>query len=109
MDPESAPERLPEHIQLPLVWVAAEEEPIQLANQFLVQFDKDTLFLSVGQTAPPAILGTPEEQFEQLKALSFVAVKTIGRFSLTRRNVAELIDVLTKVATAFDTKPEETG
>ncbi len=101
MDPKS-PEEIPERLQLPLVWVAPEEQPVLTGNQFLVQFEKDLFFVSVGQLTPPAILGTPEERYAQAKGLSFVPVKTVARFSLTRRNVEELIGVLKEMATNFD-------
>jgi len=102
VDPEAGPEGVPEPIQLPLVWVATEDQVIQLGNQFLMQFDQETFFLSVGQVSPPAFLGTVEERYEQAKALAFVPVKTLGRYSMTRGNVEQLIDLLSSMRTNFD-------
>jgi len=47
-----------------------------MANQFLSQIDQDgTFILSVGQVAPPVLLGTPEEHRAQAAGLPFVAVR----------------------------------
>ncbi len=111
MDTEAGPEEVPESIQLPLVWVTPEDLVIHLGNQFLVQFDSEFFYLSVGQVAPPTFLGTPEERFEQARALQFVPVRTLGRYSLSRQNVQQLKDLLDQMMGNFDeqTRQEETG
>jgi hypothetical protein len=93
---------IPERIELPLVWVAPEDLPIELGNQFLIQFDGDNFFLSVGQVSPPTFLGTVEERFAQAQALSFVPVRTLGRYSMNRRNVDQLVDLLIQMRANFD-------
>lgn len=111
MDPEAGPEGIPESIQLPLVWVAPDELVVQLGNQFLVQFDTEAFYLSVGQVAPPAFIGTPEERLEQARALQFVPVRTLGRYSLSRRSVEQLKDLLVQMMDNFDEQAgrEEAG
>lgn len=86
-----------EQIQLSIVWTGAEDVPIFFANQFIVQFDGDlgAHILTVGQLAPPALIGTPEEKREQAERLDFVAVNTVARLAFTPARMQELIGVLT--------------
>jgi hypothetical protein len=85
-----------EQVQLPVVWTGAEDVPILFANQFIAQFDGDlgAHILTVGQLAPPALIGTPEEKREQAERLDFVAVSIIARLAFTPSRMQELIGVL---------------
>lgn len=91
-----------DRIAVPLAWVEA-DEPVAFANQFLFQQVMENDFvLSVGQAFPPPLLGTPEEQRDQARQLPFVPVRTLGRFSLTRERVVELVNVLQGVLARSD-------
>jgi hypothetical protein len=82
-------------LQVPLVWVGLDDVEILYANQFIGQLDdRCEAVLSIGQVMPPPVLGTPEEQREQAKNIPFVQVRTIGRVSLTRARIEELMNVL---------------
>jgi hypothetical protein len=92
----------PETFQARAVWIAPEEETIQFANQFAVQFLGETFVVSMGQVAPPMILGTDEERQQQAESISFLPVKTLGRFSMPRSNLEEFIGVLQQVIGQYD-------
>jgi hypothetical protein len=89
-------------VQLPLVWVGGDEVPILFANQFLGQYHQDDFLLTVGQLAPPALLGTPEERREEALTMSFVPVKVLARFGMTRSRVEDLIGVLQQTLKNFE-------
>jgi hypothetical protein len=84
----------PDAIQIPAVWIGGDETPILLVNQFLGQFQDNEFILTFGQFAPPALIGTEKERREQVKEISFVPVKALARFTLTRSRLEELIGVL---------------
>lgn len=63
--------------EIPVSWVGAEELPILYANQFVGQVHEDTFFLTIGQLVPPALIGTPEEQAEQLEEIAYLPVKPL--------------------------------
>jgi hypothetical protein len=85
----------PEPIQLPGVWVGLEDLSIQMTSQFVAQIAApNEIILGFGQSAPPMIFGTPEEQRAQLQALRFIQVRPTARLALTAFRVKELIDVL---------------
>lgn len=67
---------------VPLVW----EEPglAVLANQALLQFDGNLVYLTFGQTKPPLITGdTEEEKREQLEKVHSIAVSPVARIAMT--------------------------
>ena len=88
--------------QLPLSWIGYEEEPIQFANQFLVQIQPGEIVIALGQVTPPAVLGTPEEQKEQIKGWPFVPVRVAGRYGLTRARLEEFRGLLNRMADEYD-------
>jgi hypothetical protein len=86
----------PAEIQIPLVWTGAEDAPILFANAFVCQFDQDlgAHLLTVGQVAPPPLIGTPDEVREQLDRIDFVPVRVIARLALTPARMTELLAAL---------------
>lgn len=97
--PDEADEQI---VQVPVAWVGVDEAPITLVNQFLGQFQQDEFILTFGQFAPPALLGTPEERLEEARSISFVSIKVLARFGLTRARVEELIGVLEQTLKNYD-------
>lgn len=90
-------------IQIPAVWTVPDDQRFEFANQFAVQVDNDGMFfLSMGQTAPPLLLGTPEEKFEQARHLAFVPIKSVGRFSITPANIERLMGILQELKDNYD-------
>ena len=96
-------------ITLPVVYVGAEDEPILFANQFVIQHEKNEFVLTVGQLQPPILLGSPEERKEQAKKLTYVPIKVVARFGLTRQRLAELIEALQSNLRKYDKKQEHTS
>lgn len=87
----------PDAIAVPVVWSSPEDVPILYANTFVCQFEQtlDAFILTVGQLTPPALIGaTVEELREQAEQITFVAVKPVARFGLTRARLEELIALL---------------
>jgi hypothetical protein len=81
--------------RVPLIWEEQEDvAPIAFANQFIVQHQPHEFVLMVGQVVAPPLLGTDEDKRKQLEHISYVPIRTIGRFALTRRRMVELITVL---------------
>jgi hypothetical protein len=86
-------ERLDEGQQkgIPFLWLGPEDVPILFVNQFVSQFYHDAFIVTIGQTAPPPVVGTPEEIAEQLEDVSYVPVKPAVRLGLSESAMRELI------------------
>ena len=96
-------------ITLPVTYLGLEDVPILFANQFVIQHEKNEFVLTVGQLQPPILLGSPEERKEQAKRLTYVPIRVVGRFGLTRQRLAELIEVLQSNLRTYDKKQEHTS
>src|SRR3954453_1270429 len=93
-----------EPLVLPLAWVGLDEQPILYANQFLGQANAGEITLTIGQAAPPALLGSPEQQREQAEAISYVPVRPLVRVNVSRDRLEELIQVLTETLQNADAR-----
>lgn len=93
-------------VQVPLSWVGIEDLTILLANQFIIQYTEDGFFLTVGQVAPPPLLGTPEERKEQATQLTFVPVRPLARFNMTEDGLRQLIGILQENLSNYDAAKE---
>jgi hypothetical protein len=98
-DPANAPVRVQ--------WPGVESLQIHMANQFLFQIDPvgtdpDLLILTVGQLAPPALLGTDDEKVKTFAAMGYqLNVTPLARYGITPRRLDELIETLQKMQTIF--------
>jgi hypothetical protein len=93
----------PVGIELPLVWVGIEELPIQMVSQMMVQVQaKDEIILTLGQTSPPILIGTPEQQAAAASRIPFIPVRALVRSSLTSNRVREVIKALTDLLEKHD-------
>jgi hypothetical protein len=93
----------PDQVSLPLAWIGVEDVPVLASNQMLIQFSaKDEFLLTFGHVGPPIVLGTQEQQREQLKTLTYAPVKPVARLGLTRQRVEEVIKVLTESLESHD-------
>lgn len=89
-----SPDR-PPPINVPLSWVGYDEAAEVYANQFLVQYQPENSFvMGIGQSTPPALIGSPEELAEQASQIEFVPVRTLARIAMTEEKMKELIAVL---------------
>jgi len=81
-------------VSVPLVWVDLDAVSVEMANQFVSQFEPDQFILTVGQVAPPMIIGSEEERLEQLRRISYAPVRTLARVSMSPARMRELVSVL---------------
>ncbi len=82
-------------VTVPVVWVGADDLPVQFLNQIVGVVQPNEIFLTLGTMVPPALLGsTPEEREDAARRLAFIPVKPIVRLGLTRQRLEELIRVL---------------
>ena len=81
---------------LPLKWDDPGLQPATMANQFMLQVagDDQQVFFAFGQSAPPFLSGDTASQNEQLKKVHNVAVRVIGRYSLSFHSLRQLHQIL---------------
>lgn len=72
------PQPVPIQVNLPIVFLDAEERVYERANAFVLSATQDGIHITVGQIQPPVLLGTPEQQQAQAAQLSYVGVKWTG-------------------------------
>lgn len=96
---------------IPTTWIGAEDLPVLFVNTFVgqVQPQEKAFYLTIGQTVPPALLGTPEEQTEQLEQIAYVPVKPVARLAFTRSRLEELIAILRTNLDQYDQIVGEDG
>lgn len=99
--PEGAPEGT---VQVPAVWVGAEDLPVEFVNQFVGVVHPGEVFLSLGTVVPPTIIGnTDEERKAQAESIRFVQVKPVARIALTPERLREFIGVLQQTMANYET------
>ena len=91
---------------VPTLFIGADDETVQFANHFAIQHLEGEFVLTISQLSPPVLLGTDEEKREQVRALSYVPIKVIGRFGFTRGRLESLIEVLQTNLARFDESKE---
>jgi len=96
-----------EQVGVPIAFLGIEDVPVLYANHFIIQHNQNEFILSVGQLSPPILLGTPEEQAEQARQLSYVPVKIVARLAMTRQRLSELIGILQTNHATYDSKKRE--
>ncbi len=89
-------------IAVPVVFIGLEDVPILFVNQFVISFQQDEFILTMGQLAPPVLLGSEEEQREQAAQLSYVPVKVVGRVGMNRLRMGELVSLLQTQLQRYD-------
>ena len=97
----------PQRRDIPVAWIGAEDLPILLVNQFVVQVHEDTFFLTIGQMTPPALIGTPEQRAEQLEQIAYIPVKPVARLALSLDDVRRLASSLNATLDQYEQQGEE--
>lgn len=87
------PEKL-EAIDIETDLVGLHDVPLMAANLFIAQVHQDEVILTIGQAAPPVVMGTSEEVREQLKQIDKVPARVVARLSLTPLRLRQLIGIL---------------
>ena len=100
--------RVPEGVNLPIVWTGVDDMPIVFVNQTIGQVGQQSeVILTFGQLAPPAILGeTQEERDRQIRDLTHIPIKPVARLALTRAGLEQLVDVLHQTLANHDKAQE---
>ena len=83
-----------EQFELPFFFIGSEDVPIVLSNLQVVQHVQQEFIITFGQFSPPVVLGTPEEQLEQVKSKPYLPVKTVARVAMSPQRVGDLIKAL---------------
>lgn len=83
-----------EQIELPFFFIGSEDIPIVLSNLQVIQHVQQEFIITFGQFSPPVVLGTPEEQMEQMKSKPYLPVKTVARVAMSPQRVGDLIKAL---------------
>ena len=96
---EAQPQEQPEEtITLRINWRAADDVPVYVGNQFMLQFTPEGYVLSIGQVLPPGIIGaTPEE----ISAMSEFPVNVLGRVAMTPERTRALMLLLRRQLARF--------
>lgn len=103
-------EEMRQEVTLPIVWSGTEDVPIVFVNQVLGQVGRQgEVVLAFGQLTPPALLGTPEQQREQAREISFLPVKPVARLAFTRVGLDDLIGVLEQTRDNYQKIQEAMG
>lgn len=102
-------------VSVSTVWANVDDVPVLPANTFVTQMGGfnngvfDPAILNVGFTAPPFVLGSPEEQRAMMNAIGAIPVRALGRYQLTRERLGELIQLLQGLAVAWDQAQQQFG
>ena len=83
-----------EQIELPFFFIGAEDVQIVLSNLQVIQHVQQEFIITFGQFSPPIVMGSPEEQKEQVKSKPYLPVKTVARVAMSPERVANLIEAL---------------
>lgn len=96
-------------IQIPVLWSGAEDVPLVLVNQVLGQVGQQgEVILTFGQITPPLLMGTPEQQAEQVSEIPFVSVKPVARLALTKAGLDDLVRVLQETQKNYERAQRQT-
>ena len=80
---------------VPLVW--GEPGMAVFANQIVIQYDGNSVYIAFGQTSPPVILGeTDEEKQRQLDRIQSLPVLPVVRVAMTPESFRSMADALQK-------------
>jgi hypothetical protein len=99
----------PQRVEVPVVWVGADEVPVYFANQFVAQVDRGECFLTIGQMLPPVLVGTLDERREQAENLQYVTIRPVARIAFTPDRLRELISILELTAQNYEQQSEIFG
>jgi hypothetical protein len=105
----SAAEQPPEGaIQVPVVWVGADDLPVHHANQFVGVVAPGEVFLTMGTLIPPAILGeTEDERRAMAEKVQFVPIQPIARIGLTPDGLKALMAILEQTLANYEKQPQQ--
>ena len=87
--------------KVPLVWIEP-GAPI-VANQAVVQYDGNLVYVTFGQSSPPLILGdTEEERRQQLDKINSIAVAPVIRLVMAPEHFRAVVEVFQRHVSIMD-------
>ena len=81
---------------VPIEWHIPEEMTPRYATNFVIQFTGHEFVLSFFEVRPPIVLGSPEEQKEQLENLGSVRANCIAQIVLSPTRMVDFVDLLNR-------------
>jgi len=85
-------------VPLRVSWRPADDVPVQVGNQFMLQFTPEGYVLSFGQVMPPAVIGASAEE---IRSISEVSVNVLGRIAMTPERTRALLLLLRRQLELF--------
>jgi hypothetical protein len=98
-----------EPITKPIELYYPEDTIGRYSNQLLVQFGQHECNISFFDIKPPVLLGSPEEQREQLKSVESVRAVCVARIVVAKEFVPEIIAALQRAWTMHLTRMGKAG
>lgn len=94
----------PSRVSVPIRFLGEDETPIQYANAFSLQNPGSgpEFVLTASQIVPPILLGTPEEQRQQIIERGYVSGRVVARLLLTPEHLRELVQLATATLDQFE-------
>ena len=94
---------------VPIAWHVPDDMIPKYATNFVVQFTGHEFVLSFFETRPPIVLGSPEEQREQLEKLGSVRANCVAQIVLSPTRMVEFIGLLNRhqEMTALQLSPDD--
>jgi hypothetical protein len=93
-------------VRVQAAWTGVDELPVLFVNHFIVQVDEDGFYLTVGQLAPPPLIGTLEERRAQALQIGALTIKPLARYSMPRARAEALAGLLASILEQSRTREE---
>ena len=94
-------------MQIPLNWEVPDELMTKFTNNVVVQNSGEVFILSFFETLPPVILGTEVEVANQLKNISSIKAKCVGRFIIPASIFPAMAQVMMENYNKYEKSREE--
>lgn len=97
----------PAAIPIPLRFETPPDLASRYATNFVVQHTGNEFVLSFYEVFPPLLLGSPEDNLQQLNQLEYVKATCVARIILSPAGIREFAQVLTTSLSALEPKYSE--
>ena len=109
---ERPPRRKPKpetaSVEFRLSWASAEDMPILMADQLLLQSTGGVILMTVGQVAFPAVLGADDPRGRELEKRGELPIRPLIRVALTAKSAADFVKAFAEFAERLEAAPMET-
>ena len=104
--PRRKPKPETKPVELRLSWANAEDMPILMADQLLLQSTGDVVLMTVGQVAFPAVTSATDPRGIALEKHGEVPIRAIIRVALTPKSAADFVKAFAALGTSLEHPPE---